>query len=273
MEQQQIWNDLVGDAWVRFADTLDAHSAPFGTAAMDALGALEQAKVLDVGCGTGRTTLELADRVGPEGHVTGVDLSDQMIALARSRAADRAEVSFVSGDVLELVLEAPVDAVYSRFGVMFFEQPVDAFARLRSLTHEGGRLGFSAWSDPFSNPWMLTPVMASVPLLGPPELPAPGAPGPFSLAAADVVESTLTAAGWSGIEILELTREEPFPGGDASAIATMVCRTNPILAAGLQREPDRQAELEALVAEALRPFERDGAVVVQATASIVTARA
>lgn len=273
MEQHEVWGELVGDAWVTFADQLDAHSAPFGRAAMDALGPIDGATALDVGCGTGVTTLELADRVGARGHVTGADLSEPMIARARARAASRSGVSFVVGDVLELALDSPVDVVFSRFGVMFFDDPVAAFARLRTLTRAGGRLAFAAWSDPFSNPWMLAPVMASIPVLGPPELPEPGAPGPFSLSGPDVAETTLTAAGWSAVAVEVLALESPLAAGGAAEMAAMVCTTNPVLAAGLQRTPERRAELEALVAEALVPHERDGAVVLQATALIVSARA
>lgn len=273
MDQHEVWGGLVGDAWVTFADQLDAHTAPFGIAAMDALGSIDGATVLDVGCGTGITTLDLADRVGASGHVTGADFSEPMIARARTRAVDRTGVSFIVGDVLELDLDSPVDVVFSRFGVMFFDDAVAAFARLRSFTRDGGRLAFAAWSDPFSNPWMLTPVMASIPVLGPPEIPAPGTPGPFSLAGPDVLETTLSAAGWSAVEVTELALDLPMAAGGAAAMAAMVCTTNPILAAGLQPAPERRAEVEALVTEALEPHERDGVVVLAAAALIASARA
>jgi SAM-dependent methyltransferase len=271
MDQAEIWDDLVGDAWVQFADMLHIHSAPFGVAALDALGALDGATALDVGCGTGATTLLLADRVGPTGRVTGIDLSERMIERARSDATDVAHVSFIAGDVLELRPDAPVDAIYSRFGVMFFERPVDAFAHLRSLAGPGGRLAFSAWQDPFSNPWMLEPVLASAAVLGPPELPPPGAPGPFSLASTDVINTTLHEAGWAGIEITALSIEQPFGAGNAHETAIMVTGSNPVIAAGLQKMPGRRAEVVDVIAAALVPHERDGRIVLQAAASIVTA--
>lgn len=271
VDQPEIWDDLVGDAWVRYADVLDAHSAPFGTAAIDALDPPTGAGVLDVGCGTGITTLALAERVGPDGRVTGADLSERMIDRARSRAADVPQVSFVVGDVL--TLDAQHDAIYSRFGVMFFDEPVRAFAHLRSLTRPGGRLAFAAWRDPFSNPWMLEPVMASAAVLGPPELPPPGAPGPFSLGSDDVITTTLARAGWQRPEITELSLEHPFGPGDAHATATMITGTNPVLAAGLRAMPERRSELTEAIATALRPHERSGVVVLGAAASIVTATA
>jgi len=273
MEQHEVWDGLVGDAWVTYADELELHSAPFGLAAMDTLGPLDGATVLDVGCGTGITTLELASRVGPSGLVTGVDLSEPMIARARARAAGRTGVSFIVGDVLDLALASPVDVVFSRFGVMFFDDPVVAFARLRAFTRDSGRLAFAAWSDPFSNPWMLTPVMASIPVLGAPELPAPGAPGPFSLSGPDVIATTLAAAGWSAVEVTDLSIESPMAAGGAAEMAAMVCTTNPVLAAGLERASEHRADVEALVTQALVEHERDGVVVLQAAALIVSARA
>lgn len=271
MDQQELWDDIVGDGWVRFADVLDAQGAPFGNAAIEALAPPEGASVLDVGCGTGITAMQLADRVGPAGSVTGVDLSERMIERARLRAAGRPEVSFVVGDVLEV--DGRFDAIFSRFGVMFFEHPVEAFARLRSMVRPGGRLAFAAWRDPFSNPWMLEPVLASAAVLGPPALPAPGAPGPFSLASDDVLTATLTDAGWTGIEIAELSVEHQFGPGDARATAAMITWSNPVIAMGLRAMPERRGELQDVIAEALRPRERDGVIVMPAAASIVAATA
>jgi SAM-dependent methyltransferase len=256
---------------VDFADVLDAHSTPFGSAAMDALGDLDGARVLDVGCGTGETTRRLAERTGTSGRVIGVDLSRRAIEHAGRVEPPLPQLSFVAGDVLEEQLDAPVDAIYSRFGVMFFDHAVDAFDRLRSLVKPGGQMAFAAWDDPFSNPWMLVPVAASAAVLGPPELPGPGEPGPFSLGSVDVVTTTLTDAGWTDVDVGNVRVDQPFRSGDALATATMMSRTNPLFATALRRLPDQRDALVDAVTEALQPYEVDGLVTLQASASIVTA--
>jgi SAM-dependent methyltransferase len=271
MDERELWDDVVGDAWVEFAEVLDAHSAPFGEAALDALAIAAGERVLDVGCGTGETTRRLGTLVGTPGRAIGIDLSTRAIGHARSITPALPQVTFVAGDVLTEQLDAPVDAIYSRFGVMFFDHPVDAFDRLRSLLVPGGRMAFAAWQDPFSNPWMLEPVIASAAVLGPPDLPAPGAPGPFSLPSAEVITATLTDAGWTDVEVEALSIEQPFRSGDARSTATMMSRTNPLFATALRQSPDKRDALVDAVAEVLRPHERDGLVTAGAAASIVRA--
>jgi SAM-dependent methyltransferase len=272
VDGRAVWDDLLGDAWVRHADVIDRHSAPFGAAAMDALEPFMGARILDVGCGTGRTTRQLAERAGPDGVVIGVDLSRRMIDHARAVAAGVPNVSFVVDDATTLHIDERLDAIYSRNGVMFFDDPVRAFAQLRSHVRGGGRLAFSCWRDPFTNPWMSVPVLASAAVLGPPDLPGPGRAGPFAFPTTDVLVETLSGAGWTNIDIAELSVEEPYPAGDATTSAAVMTETMPPLAAGLQRRPERRDELVRAIANALRPYERDGVVVMQATGWIVSAR-
>ena len=270
MEEDAIWGDLVSDPWVRHADAVDGHSAPFGAAAMDALEPLVGASVIDVGCGVGGTTWELATRVGPTGRVLGLDLSTPFVEGARLRgSAD--QVSFVVGDASTIALD-PVDAVFSRMGVMFFAEPAAAFTNIRSFVRPGGALAFACWQDPFANPWMIVPVMATVPVLGAPQLPGPGEPGPFSLALPETIETVLGDAGWSDVEVTGLSVEQPFPAGDARGCAEVMSGLNPVLAAGLRDHPERGAELLDAVTAALREYERDGEVVLPAAAWIVHAR-
>ena len=268
-----MWDALVGDAWVRHAAVIDAHSAPFGEAAMNELGDLHEATVLDVGCGTGSTSLALARRGAAQ--VIGVDLSGRMITEARRTAADAGmgEVRFEVADVNGLTSAVRFDSIYSRFGVMFFDDPVATFAHLRGLVRGGGRLGFAAWRDPFSNPWMLEAMIASIPVIGPPNLPGPGEPGPFSLATADRVEEVLGAAGWNDLTVGELTVEQPHPAGDAAQVAEVLVSNIPPLAAAAADRPEIADELRAAVADALRPHEREGEVHLSASALIVSARA
>jgi len=269
MADDPIWGDLVSDPWVRFADVVDGHSAPFGAAAMDSLEPLESSSVLDVGCGVGGTTWELATRVGREGSVVGIDVSAPFLEGARRRG-DAPQVSFVLGDAATISLD-PVDAAFSRFGVMFFVDPVVAFSNLRSLVRPGGAIAFSCWRDPFANPWMTAPVLASASVLGPPSLPPPGQAGPFAFAEADRVREVLGGAGWTHVDVFDLSIEQPFPAGDARGCAEVMSQLNPVLAGGIREMPERRDDLISVVADALREYERDGEVVVPSAAWIVHA--
>jgi len=266
--QRAIWNDLVGEAWVRHADLHDRQAEPFGTAVMEALGEIHGARVLDVGCGTGATVSQLIERGAAE--VVGVDLSEPMVIAARNWIPDP-RAQFVVGDVLDAAPRGPFDVVFSRFGVMFFSDPVSAFARLRLDAATDARLGFCCWGPPSANPVMTLPVMASVPVLGPPHLARPGEPGPFSFAEPAVVRPILEAAGWTDVRIADLQLDAPHPAGGADAVADVVMEFNPLLVEGLRRHPDRRSTTRSAIVDAVRPFERDGTVHLGARALIVTA--
>lgn len=266
--QRSIWNDLIGEAWVRHAELHDRQAEPFGLAVMDSLGELTGARVLDVGCGTGATTTQLIARGATE--VVGIDLSEPMVTAARAAIEDP-RVHLEVGDVLDLAPAAPFDVVFSRFGVMFFSDPVSAFGRLRSYGTPDARLGFCCWGPPFANPIMTLPVMASVPVLGPPAFAGPGEPGPFSLPEPAVVRTILEAAGWTHVQITDLQLDPPHPAGSADAVADVVLEFNPLLVEGLQRHPDLRTAARAAIVDALRPFERDGIVHLGAHALIVIA--
>jgi SAM-dependent methyltransferase len=176
--------------------------------------------VLDVGCGCGQTLLQLADLVGPSGRVVGVDISPPMLARARERAAARPEISLVEADAQSYPLPpASFDAVYSRFGVMFFEDPRAAFANLSAALRPGGRLAFVCWQAIERNPWAAIPL-AAVQRLQPtatPRAPPAGPPGPFSFADPDHVRAILSAAGFASIQLDRW--EAPLHIGGAMTLA------------------------------------------------------
>jgi SAM-dependent methyltransferase len=172
---------------------------------MDRLELLPGQQVVDLGCGSGRTTLELAARVGPDGEVVGVDLSAQMLARGRERAALRGAgtVEFVHADAqVHDFGAARFDAAYSRFGVMFFADPVAAFANVRRALRPGGALSFVCWQGMSGNEWMLIPGAAVAEVTGSlPPMPGPDEPGPFSLTDPARVRAVLGAAGFGSIAI------------------------------------------------------------------------
>ena len=266
--QQWIWNDLVGRAWVRHALVHDRQAAPFGAAAMDAIGSITGATVLDVGCGTGAAAAELVARGAH--NVLGIDLSEPMIEAARATNSG-SELRFEVGDVLELRDLDHFDVVFSRFGVMFFADTVSAFTHLRALGTAGVRLGFCCWGSPTDNPWMTLPVVATVPVLGPPQVAGRGEPGPFSLSAPDDIRDVLGTAGWADVRIETLTIDQAHPAGDAASVADVVVEFSPPIVENLIRCPERADDARAAIADALRPLERDGIVHLRASALIVTA--
>ncbi|MFI6369873.1 class I SAM-dependent methyltransferase [Streptomyces sp. NPDC050546] len=201
--QTARWNGRAGNAWVDLQPVLDEMFRPMEELLVDAVAAEGAEHVLDVGCGTGGTTLALARRVGPAGHCLGVDISESLIDTARERAGrEGVPASFVRADAQEHAFEpGTFDAVVSRFGVMFFDDPVRAFANLRSAARDDAALRLVVWRDPAENPFMTTAQRAASPLL--PGLPVrrPDEPGQFAFADPDKVGRILAESGWADIDI------------------------------------------------------------------------
>ncbi|MGE0555253.1 MAG: class I SAM-dependent methyltransferase [Gemmatimonadales bacterium] len=202
-DQRNAWNGPSGRAWVETLDLLDEVFAPVERMLLRETAVGPGARLLDVGCGTGGTTLALARVVGPEGHAVGIDVSAQMVAAARARVLPAAAAArFVAADAEGHGFEpASFDAIVSRFGVMFFADPVRAFANLRGAAVGGAPLRFVAWRSVEENPFMTTAERAAAPLL--PDLPPrkPDAPGQFAMADRALIERVLGESGWREIEI------------------------------------------------------------------------
>lgn len=201
--QGALWNGSAGQAWVENQTLLDTMFQPIADLLLDTLADTPDAAVLDVGCGAGATTVDIARRVAPHGRCTGIDVSAPMITAARARAAQHgASADFVCADAQGHDFgPARFDLVVSRFGVMFFDDPVAAFAGLRRATRSKGRLRFIAWRTPAENPFHTVAEHAARPLL--PQLPQrrPNEPGQFGFADREHVARILEQAGWRGIDI------------------------------------------------------------------------
>lgn len=212
-EQAARWNGRGGHVWVEAQAVLDEMFRPFEDLLVEAATAEGGGHVLDVGCGTGGTTVAVARRLGPAGHCVGVDISEPMITAARERAErEGAPASFIRADAQEYPFEpATFDAVISRFGVMFFNDSVRAFANLRRAARDDARLRFITWRGPAENPFMTTAERAAAPLL--PNLPArrPDEPGQFAFADSGKVRRILAESGWVGIDIRPIDVECALP--------------------------------------------------------------
>jgi SAM-dependent methyltransferase len=226
-EQAKRWNGPAAQAWIDAQDVVDRLFKPLETLLVDAVSDRAPRTVLDVGCGAGGTTLAVARFLGTAGSCTGIDISEPMVAAARMRAAQEGTpASFVLANAQVHAFEpAGYDMMISRFGVMFFNDPVAAFTNLRRGTRDEGELRFIVWRSPEDNPFMTTAERAAAPLL--PNLPPrrPDAPGQFAFADAERVRATLRASGWADIELRPIDAPCTLP---ESELVRYVSRFGPV---------------------------------------------
>ena len=269
--QAEYWNTGAGPTWAALQKPLDRQLAPLGRAAMAALDPRPGEHILDVGCGAGETVFELARRVMPGGEVTGVDISATLLDVARRRREGAPGVHFIEADAQTYAFEpAGFDGVFSRFGVMFFADPVAAFANLRRALKAGGRLAFICWRRPDENPILTLPMQAALAHLPPPEPPDPSAPGPFAFADADRVRGILTDAGFADIALNP--HDEKIGGGDIDASLELALKVGP-LGRMLRENPDRTDTVIEAVRAALAPHIGPNGLELDSATWIVTARA
>lgn len=274
MATREDWIGRTGEEWAKRGEALERLLGPAGSAGLGALGARSGERVLDLGCGGGVSTEMLASSVAPDGAVTGIDVSPDLICQARQRldGIDLAEV--VEADAERHGFNQSYDAVYSRFGSMFFDDPVAAFRNIVSAMRPGGRAVFVCWREAARNQWASVPmtfVAQGTAAAGP----HPG-PGPFAWADPTVFRTVLRGAG------LEDVRESTFEfmaeiaeGDDPSPLVRAIrfmTRIGP-LAQRLRGASDTaRREAERFLAERLQRHVQDDAVRLLASAWIIEAR-
>ena len=263
IEQAEFWSQFA-PTWLELEDQLEEVGGPPGELAMDRLELLPGHKVVDLGCGTGRTTLELASRVGPGGQAVGVDISAEMLARGRERAARLGirNVEFVHADIqVHDFGESRFDAAYSRFGVMFFTDPVTAFANVGRALCPGGVLSFVCWQGVFDNEWMLIPGAAVAEVIGSlPPMPGPGEPGPFSLADPGRVRAVLEAAGFGSVTITPHADHIVISEDQIPEVAVASARAGGVREALRDADDHTRQRALAAIEQALRGRVQDGEV-------------
>lgn len=268
------WDGPVGEVWANLQKELDEVTRRYGDPALMAANVRPGERVIDVGCGCGDSSLTLAREVGPSGSVLGVDVSEPMLAVAGQRAEGIANLAFQRLDASQAKLSGDHDLIFSRFGVMFFDDPTAAFTNMHAWLRPGGRLTFVCWRHPRENPWAIVPVVAAREAL---KLEAPpadlNAPGPFAFHDLARLESILRDAGFSGFEARPLDAPMPM-GANVVEAADRMTSYGPgfrvVREAGMEKRPIAAAA----IAKALEPYAAaDGSVSLNGAVWIVTARA
>ncbi|RWD62603.1 MAG: class I SAM-dependent methyltransferase [Mesorhizobium sp.] len=272
-QQAALWNDASGKAWVEMQPILDGVLAPLASLVVDAGYPGEGGTVLDIGCGAGATTLAMARRVGNGGRCVGVDISRPLVALAteRARAEEVANASFEFGDAQQYAFATGrFDALVSRFGVMFFDDPVAAFANIRQAARRGGKLAFVAWRGPRENAFMTTAARAAAPFLPQAPVPDPEAPGQFAFADGARVRRILEASNWSSVKVEQVDVQCQIAERHLMTYAT---RLGPVGTALREVDQATAEKITAALPAAFAPFVADGEARFNAACWLVTALA
>jgi SAM-dependent methyltransferase len=272
--QAEYWNDAGGAAWVDAQVQLDLQLAPFGAIALDAAAVRPGEVVLDVGCGCGATAVELAARVGGSGRVVGLDVSAPMLARAKQRVSGL-PVDLLLGDAATHPLPpGSFDLLFSRFGVMFFEDPPTAFAHLRQALGQGGRVSMVVWQPLAANPWAAVPLTAVADVVEPPALGGAGEPGPFSLADPDDVAAILQGAGLTDVTLAGRELEMLVGGGlPFGAAVEFTLDHGPLRRVLASASAAVRAAAAERVAAALSDYAGPSGVRLPAAVWVITARA
>lgn len=249
-EQIEYWNGAVGERWVRLQETIDAGLAKISDALLAFAAPKSGERALDIGCGCGTATFALAKAVGGSGDVTGVDISRPMLDCARSRGAG---INFMEADASNHIFHPAHDLVFSRFGVMFFSDPIAAFANIRKALNEGGRLAFVCWGDVKENLWASAPFAAAKDLLPPQEPADPLAPGPFAFANPKRINDILSQAGYRDIRVEKLDTTV-FMGATVDDAVAQSFNIGPLARVAMELDEATREKIRGVVKGALTKF-------------------
>ncbi len=274
-DQIAYWNGPNGQRWTDRQASQDVLLAPVAQLLIDRIGPKAGNRIIDIGCGCGAISIALAERVAPDGFVLGVDISAPMLARARHLARNGLPLDFVQADATVYPFDAgSFDLLVSRFGVMFFAEPVISFANLRKALRPKGRVVFACWREPKENPWMMAPLQAvychvpRLPQVGPED------PGPFAFASEERVTRILREAGYDDIAMEACNISLDISIGRGLEAATDAALEIGPSARALDGHPaEVRAAARVSVRELLAPYLRGQSVPLAGSVWIVTARA
>jgi ubiquinone/menaquinone biosynthesis C-methylase UbiE len=273
----QYWNSAHARAWADEYEPIDRLFAGLTRVALDHAAPKLGERVIDIGCGSGTTVLELAARVGPTGYVFGADVSKPSVEKARMRiaAAGVRQAEIMLCDVSTHIFPAHnFDLVFSRFGVMFFADPVSTFASIRKAMKPDGRLALAVFRTLQENKWATATVAAVRHLLPPIAPPGPEEPGQFSWGDAARVRRILETAGFQDVSLTPYDPAMPLAGrGGAAEAASFMSRVGPVVRAMSDASDEQRKEVRAALEAFFRSQEGPQGIVLQGAIWIVTARA
>ena len=274
-KQKQFWSGAGGDVWVNKQSEMDIMLNPLGAKAIDKLDLNQETKILDIGCGCGATTLEIAKKID-DGTITGVDISEPMLKRASQNAA-ALELSNINFQVLDVqVDEIPsndFDIAFSRFGVMFFENPFEAFSNIYKSLKQDGQLSFVCWQNPALNPWQSLSIQVIKQFLDLPA-PPPKSPGPFAFEDKTYVQEILEKSNFKDIKIDDNQEDiVMFSGKSIQEACEDYLTINPVVTEMLKNSEEKLKEevLAALIDKFSHFHNGDGLLFPSAT-WIVTAK-
>lgn len=272
--QVEYWNQVAGPKWVGLGSAIDRRVARIHELLLAAADLRPGQSVLDVGCGPGTTALAAAERVGSAGRVLGVDISVPMLQEARRRIAERglSNVAVIEADAeIHPLTPLDFDRVLSRFGVMFFADPVAAFRNLHRTMRAGGRLAFACWAPLADNPHWRIPIEISERALGRSAARSERAPGPLALGDVTYLRGILERAGFARVAVA--TESVVVIGDTPEEEADLAFRMGPSARFIEEHAPDEPVRdaIRRAIAEAFRPFAADGGTLLPAAVHIVTA--
>ena len=277
-EQIEYWNGDAGKRWAQEDNTMARLLSPVCEALLQHADIQGSRKAMDIGCGGGSQSLMLAQHLGPDASVLGVDISAPMLQVAQEKialAVDAAQLSFLEADASSHSFAADsFDLLFSRFGVMFFDEPVAAFSNMRSALSDSGKLAFCCWQPLAENDWTRIPLQAALQHVTMPETPDPHAPGPFAFADPLRVSSILSDSGFGNITIESFTPDIRF--GEAPTLQQSVrelAMIGPVSRLLTGQDSELMEKVFGAMEEVLTPYYRDGALLLRGAIWFVTADA
>lgn len=272
-----FWNEILVPKFTAYkhilVDGLTHHSA----AIMPKLDVREGDRVLDVGCGFGDTAIQLARRVGPDGRVVGIDCCDAFLKTGRedAAAAGLTNLTFIEGDAQSHGFEPEYDVVFSRFGTMFFENPVRGLRNMRTALKPGGRMTMIVWRTIADNPWLGRPKEVVLKFLPPPGEDARSCgPGPFSMADQDTVTGMLTSAGYEAPEFERV--DAPLLVGksarDSMDFQLALGPAGEVFREAGDLAEQRRDEIEQALREEISQYLTDEGIVMDSSSWVISAR-
>lgn len=273
IDQHAYWNGAAGHLWIDFQDTLDVVYAPVQQHLLARAAVRAGERAIDVGCGCGASSLAVAERAGPTGEVLGIDIAADMLARARTRIPAGASLRFLEADAATHAFRpGHFDLLVSRFGVMFFSDPVSAFRNLATTLRPAGRVAFACWRQPRENPHLMLPLQQAYKHV--PKLPQmnPDDPGPFAFAAKERVAHILSEAGLASIAMEPFDTSLDVAGGRGLDHAITVAQSiGPAARALKSQPPEKIAAATQSIREALAAHQQGDSVPLPAALWIVTA--